>query len=588
MHAPIERRTLRSLVLLSGCWLLASSALGDEAKPTGVKEVVSDAANSAESTTKAEVIKKGLNGLVQVGRLGNPDTAAEAANEVAEAVARLEMDAKETAAFFERLQKMDKTELTNLVKQKGNGVLAYGQALLKGEGSDVARIKAALARGGDEASLEAVRLVRRLEEGVLVSKSELMKALQSLPPEKSTTLLNAFRSEIQAGGSLKKQLGEAIGTMVDGVFVFNDAVNIYYSDDPPEEKAAAATGKAVEYGVGAAGGVLVAAVSGGLGANLVLGWSAGQVGELTQEMIGLYNDRQNTALKEQWAQLELREMTLRKMLEIDRLIKAGKLAEANKQSKMLREFYDEHEKEIGDNALSKQLITLRSNLSDAEDKETALSRLNEARRPYERALSFYQKRQALKLAQQDAKEAREILSRWVERYPELKQALDQVRKLEADIAQAIASATPVNLVSIQGPSQVAIGQWATFYLNASGGIPFYCTPSDGLCGSTFATAYFKATGTPGERTVTFRITDDLEQTATKDLKLQLLPGTDEPVTAPPSATKTATTTGGRANQRAFQCCMKRFSGTNENAKQYCTTMTSIPSTRETLLKTCPN
>jgi hypothetical protein len=552
-----------SVSLLAGVLLAAS--LGRADKPGAVEEGLRGAADSAASTTKAEIIKKGLAGLVQVARLSDPETAEEAANEVAQAVNGLEMDAKQTQEFFNRLQKMDRAELSRLVKRKGNGVLAYGQSLLKGEGSDIARIKAALARGGDEAGLDAVRLVRRLEEGLPVSKDDLMKALKSLPPEKSTTLLDAFRSEFKRGGPVKQQLMDSVGTMVDGVFVFNDAVNIYYSDDPPEEKAAAATGKGVEFGLGAVGGVAASAVGGGFGANLVLGWSAGQVGELTKEMIGLYHDRQNAALKEQWAELELREMTLRKMLEVDRLIKAGKLDQALEQSKKLRQFYDEHEDTINDDAVGKHLVDLRKNLGEASHKQTALARLSEARRPYERALASYRKRANLKQAQEEARQARQILERWASTYPELGEPLSQVRKLETDIAQAMATATPVQLVRIQGPARVVVGDWAEFHLDASGGIPWYCSTSDGVCGSTFATAFWKASGQPGSRTIAFRLKDDIGQVAAKETTVEVLPGTGEPAAAAAGSGKPRT--GGSAGserpsasgldpacQRAQQCC----------------------------------
>lgn len=547
-------------------------------------EVLDDAAASVQSGLKTEVIKTGMAALVHAARSSNPKTADEAAKETAEAIERLQMNVEETKAFFKRLQGMNSAELSRLVKQRGNGILAYGQALLSGEGRDLARVKAALAEGGDKAGLEAARLVRRLEEGLPVDKATLTKALKALPPEKSTTLLEAFRSEFKRGGPIKKQLMDSVGTMVDGVFVFNDAVNIYYSDAPPEEKAAAATGKAVEFGASSAGGVVVAALGGGLGAGLLLGWSAGQVGELTQEIIGLSYDRQNAAMQEQWARLELREMTLRKMLEVDALIKSGKIDKALDQSKKLRQFYDEHEAEIGDSTLGTRLEALRTNLSQASHKQTALVRLNEARRPYERAFIKYSKRHSLKAALQEAREARKILEPWVKLYPELNEALTQVRNLESEIAQAIANATPVKLAAIRGSSRVALGQWATFYLEAAGGIPLYCGVPDGPCGDTYATTYWRATGKLGKRTVNFRLKDDLGRTAAKELEIDVVStenaadsGSDDRPgvanTGKPGMAEDASNTP--LCQRAKACCMKQMrsqmSGDPEKLSLYCRT-----------------
>lgn len=579
MTRSIQNISARTTLLLGGL-LIAPIAFGSgensRNKPGALEQGLQGVADSAASTTKAEAIKRGMALVVRLGEATDPQTAAEAAKKVSETLNSLDLDARAIDAFFERVSKLDDEEMIGLVKQRGNGVLAWGKAMLKGEGRDVAGLKAILARGGDEAGLDAVKLLRRLENGLPVNEDELVKVLGKLPPEKSSTLLDAFRNEFKRGGPVKQQLMDSIGGFVDGVFVFNDAIGIYESESPAEEKAAAATGKAVEYGLGAVGNVAVAAVGGGFGAGLVLGWSAGQVGELTKEMIGLYYDRQNAALKEQWAKLELREMTLRKMLEVDRLIKAGKLDQAQQQSKKLRQFYADHQDEIGDVEVGGHLNTLDKHLDQASHKQSAILYLNEARRPYERALAKYQKRQSLSLAKEEAAEARLILERWIKNYPDLTEGLGQVRNLEAAIAQAVANATPVQLVRVQGPTSVAAGDSATFHLDVSGGIAPYCSTGNGVCGYTFAIAYVQAPAELGERTVTFQVKDDLGRTATRDMKLTVRAATEAPV-AERSGTATSDTTNPSsakrksgvnalseevpaseldpACQRAWQCCV---------------------------------
>lgn len=151
--------------------------------------------------------------------------------------------------------------------------------------------------------------------------------------------------------------------------------------------------------------------------------TAGQVGDVTKEMIGLYYDRQNAALKQQWAKLELREMTLRKMLEVDRLIKAGRFGQAGELSKKLRQFCAEHQAEIGDTTVGETLNTLDQNLDKARYKQSALNYLNEARRPYDQALRKYQRRQSPRLAQEEALEARKILQTWLPNYLNVSQAM---------------------------------------------------------------------------------------------------------------------------------------------------------------------
>lgn len=579
MRRSVSGLTVSTALLLSGL-LVSPIALGSgentRSKPGALEQGLQGVADSAASTTKAEAIKRGMALVVRLGEATDPETAAEAAKKVSETLNSLDMDARAIDTFFERISKLDDTEMIGLVKQRGNGVLAWGKAMLKGEGRDVAGLKAILARGGDEAGLDAVKLLRRLENGLPVNKEDLVKVLGKLPPAKSSTLLDAFRNEFKRGGPVKQQLMDSIGGFVDGVFVFNDAIGIYESEGPAEDKAAAATGKAVEYGLGVVGNVAVAAVGGGFGAGLVLGWSAGQVGELTKEMIGLYYDRQNAALKEQWAKLELREMTLRKMLEVDRLIKAGKLDQAQDQSKKLRQFYAEHQDEIGDVEVGRHLNTLDKHLDQASHKQSALLYLNEARRPYERALAKYQKRQSLSLAKEEAGEARQILERWIKNYPDLAEALGQVRKLEAAIAQAVANATPVQLVRVQGPTSVAAGDSATFHLDVSGGIAPYCSTANGVCGYTFAITYFQAPAELGERTVTFQVKDDLGRTATKDFKVAIVPTTEVPTAEgsgnanPSTATPNAAKRKGGVNalseevpaseldpacKRAWQCCV---------------------------------
>ncbi|MBN2718493.1 MAG: hypothetical protein JXX14_21800, partial [Deltaproteobacteria bacterium] len=260
----------------------------------------------------------------------------------------------------------------------------------------------------------------------------------------------------------------------------------------------------------------------GLAPVVIIGLSAMAVGELTREAIGLYYDRQNAALKEQWAAISLREMAISRMLRVNELMKSGKVAEAETMYEKLRRFVFDHTTEIYGESLFPALDSLKVKLEKSSDQLAANRVLNEARIPYNRALKWYQKGVNLTDALVALEDARAVLSGAQSGLDEfLAPARENVKKLEGLINAAIAAATTLAIAKVDVPRGIAPGEWVTLEVHPVGGIPAYVDMTgSGSAGSyTSVPVYWQAPDEPGTYKTEVRIRDNLKQTANREVSV---------------------------------------------------------------------
>lgn len=528
---PWGRQAVVTVALLVSGAFVTLDVSPTAAAPQNPKSELAKAKESAENTVRNEALKKAIAGLDLMGRLSNPALAAEAKTKILDAAKGLSEDGLKK--LFGSLEQMNGANLKGLLQRKGNAVLAYGQALARGEGADIARFRSLVAGSGDDVGSEAISLLRRLEDGSKsVDKDEVLRILRKLDKERATALLDAIAVECGTKGgaaaakTARDQLADSMGTMVDGVFVLNDAVNIYYSDEPPEAKAAAATGKAVEYAASTGMGVAAAALGGGLGAGLVIGWSAGKVGELTQEAIGLFHDRENAELKEQWARIELRELAIRRLLRVNELTRAGKLQQAGVMLTALRKYVTERSSEMDTQGLTENISGLDRKISEAHEQMGAKRIIDEARFPFDQALSRLSKGRDLTQALAQAQSAKTILDAGLARYPEhLSAPLAKVEKLETAIRDGIANAPPLTIDGVVVPVGVPAGEYAELDIQVSGGIPAYLDASGSHSSGSYSavTMYWEAPKELGVYQVTVRVKDNLGHFASAKTNVKVGP-----------------------------------------------------------------
>ncbi|MBN2343013.1 MAG: hypothetical protein JXX29_00705 [Deltaproteobacteria bacterium] len=510
----MKKMHLHSLILLlSFCFLMPMALHADAGAGTKMK-------NSARDTTRNESIKAMIEGLDLMGRLSNPELAKKAQQQLLAASENL------PKAAFERLvgemKDMGTKSLSELIEESGEGVLKYGQALARGTAGGMKAAQAIVAGNGDEAGLAAVSLLKRLQSGAgEVGAREVERVAAQLGPKRSKAFLAAIAGEAEKNAGRMK-LVKSLGTLVDGLFVFNDAINIYYSDDAPEEKTAAAVGKGVDYTMATVAGAKATALGAGLAPAIIIGLSAMAVGELTKEMIGLHFDSQNAALKQKWAAIRLREMAIERMLRVNQLMRAGKVDEADAMYRKLYRFVFDHTTEMYGDSLLPAMDKLEGKLEAAQDQLQANRILNRAGVPYRRAEQWYLKGVNLKNALSELADARAELADGLSSIqPYLAEAKAKVEQLEGLIQQAIENATPVEITAVDVPAVIAPDEWGQLVCHVSGGIPAYVDAADGAGVGSYSSVlvYWQAPEEPGTYTVSIRVRDNIDQTVSTEVSV---------------------------------------------------------------------
>lgn len=433
--------------------------------------------------------------------------------------------------FADRLGKLagsNREELLDMIRSKKLrefAVVALDESAsgaFRGVGPD--GLKKLVAYSGDaldEAGVRALDLLNRVEEAITATgkvpgqlADDLKAAMRQLSPEQARAARKLL-SEKGAKAAVKDYLVQnpgVIGTFVDGVFVLAFDVPALMALDDAEEAAASATGTGFGFAAQTAGTAATAALGGGFLPGLLVSWSSSQVKELVTEMIMLQYDRANAAMKEQWADMELRMNAIRGMLKVDELLKAGKTQAAGDYLAKVERYAVEHS--FPNEGIFEKIQDLKGVVAKAEERRAANQVIARARVPYMYGFRLASQGRNLNMARAYVEEALAVLTEAQGSHPELEDRVSQVQGLIAQIDRMIAEAPPLGQTTVSGPDSVAPGEVAHFEVTLTGGIPDYGPVGmDGHGMSTGAVFYWEAPSEPGEKTLTFRVRDDKGQTA---------------------------------------------------------------------------
>lgn len=375
--------------------------------------------------------------------------------------------------------------------------------------------------GVDEAGVKALALLDRVDDAITQTGKipaylvdDLKAAMNELSPEQ----VRAARKLISEKGgkvAIKTYLVNnpgVIGTFVDGFFVLAFEVPALVALSDAEEKAASATGTGFGFAAQSAGTAATAALGGGFLPGLVVSWTSSQVKELVTEMIMLQYDRANAAMKEDWANMELRMNAIRGMLKVDELLKTGKVQAAGDYLAKVERYA--MEQNFPNEGIFERINDLKGIVARADERMAANRVIAEARVPYMFGYRWASQGRNLVQAKAYVEEALRILQEARGRHPELANRLSRVEGLIAQIDRMIAEAPPLGQATVSGPDSVSIGEVAHFEVRVSGGVPDY-QPVDinGYGLSTGAAYYWQAPAEPGVYSVSLRIRDNVGKLA---------------------------------------------------------------------------
>lgn len=453
--------------------------------------------------------------------------------------------------FADRLGKLagsNREELLDMIRSKKLrefAVVALDESAsgaFRGVGPD--GLKKLVAYSGDaldEAGVRALELLNRVEEAITATgkvpgqlADDLKAALRQLSPEQARAARKLL-SEKGAKAAVKDYLVQnpgVIGTFVDGVFVLAFDVPALVALDDAEEAAASATGTGFGFAAQTAGTAATAVLGGGFLPGLVVSWSSSQVKELVTEMIMLQYDRANAAMKEQWADMELRMNAIRGMLKVDELLKAGKTEAAGDYLAKVERYAVEHS--FPNEGIFEKIQDLKGVVAKAEERRAANQVIARARVPYMAGFRLASLGRNLTMARAYVEEALAVLTEAQGSHPELEDRVRQVQGLIAQIDRMIAEAPPLGQTTVSGPDSVAPGEVAHFEVTLTGGIPDYRPLGmDGHGMSTGAVFFWEAPAEPGEKTLTFRVGDDKGQSAEAVKSVEVLAVNEQPEASAP-------------------------------------------------------
>ncbi|SHO51362.1 hypothetical protein [Desulfopila aestuarii] len=484
--------------------------------------------------TMKSLFKSGVNiGL-------SPDTVRQAAaKEVRDALEVLKGNKAALAEFAKRLKTMansGKSELGELIK--GNRLKTFAVAVMDESGSSAFRginadgLKKLVGYGADgldSAGVKALDILNQIEDvitrtGEVPAKlaNDLKTALKQLSPEQARAARQLL-AEKGARGVVKDYLTNnptVLGSFVDGVFVLAfDVPNLIALSDA-EEKAASATGVGFGYVAQATGTAAVASLGGGFLPGLVVSWSSAQVKELVTEIIMLQYDLENAAMKDQWADMELRMDVIKGMLKVDELIKTGQLQKAEDYLSKVERFT--YGKKIPNEGLYEKIHELEKNIVQAKEQLHANRIIAEARIPYMQGYRLADQGRNLIQAKNLVGDALVILQEAQGQYPELHARVQQAQALLAFIEKMIAEAPPLGEANVTGPDKVKPGEEVQYEVTLQGGIPDY-TPvgMNGLGLTTGALFYWQAPMGLGSQTLIFQVQDNLGKIAEVQKKVEI-------------------------------------------------------------------
>lgn len=437
--------------------------------------------------------------------------------------------------FLARFSNASKTSIKKLANMSPKQLGGYIKGVVSKVKLNIGSLKQIISGAGDKACKSAMKAISLIDDAIAktgtVSKTLLKRirdGVSKLNPKQAKAYLDLvkkrFLNEWKSISDLKpgsKGPGSIIGTVVDGIFVFNDAVNIYYSDDEPEEKAIKATAKIVEYGFSTGAGAASTALGGGLGPGLVIALSANRVATLYTEIMMLQRERKLAKDAEKEVKLNNGILARRQFINISQKIKSGQLKNAKfLLSKMMRFLINN--KFQNEKMLFKIQSNLEQKFKNAERADTINKILNKARFPYKKAMRLYLDNHNLTYAKELVLKAFKILNSKLNTYPELKtlKAIPNINKLIAAINSKIENATDIYIISISGPKRVKVGEFEHYTMKVKGGIPDYEPIGiDGYGTRTSVTVYWEAPKKPGKEKVSFTVKDDLGKVTTATVSI---------------------------------------------------------------------
>jgi len=470
------------------------------------------------------------------------------------------LDERQIQAFAHRWSNASKSNLKKLTQLSPSQLKSYAKDIAGKVDLDPKVLKQIIYREGDRAGTAILKTLNDIDASLAktgkVSRTLLNKMKSQaggLDPKQARAfydlLKNQAKDELGAAAKLKTSFfKDNVGTMVEGVFVLSDAFDIYYSDDEPDVKAIKATGKIIDYGVGTGAGAASTSLGGGLGPGLVIAFTANRLSTLYMEIAMLEKERAAAASIEEDGRIYNSILVRRQFVKINRMITSGELANARFRLIKLERFLTSPDHGV-DNL--EMLFKLQNELAQkVENAERALrinEILNQARHPFQRALTHYHKGVELPTALANARDALGILKEYQNQYPEIKERIPRVNQLILAINNKIASAPPLKITEIEGPDRVYTSQVIDYLISVEGGLPYYTSASDitSNLSPDVVTMYWEAPDESKELTVVFSIQDCSGQRTSIKKNIEVVARDEDMVAA-----------NGDCTQRTYQVSFK--------------------------------
>ncbi len=435
------------------------------------------------------------------------------------------LNKQQMKTLFERFTNASRQNLKNLIKLSPSQLSSYVKEVTSNIKIDAKSLKIIIYGSGNKAGNAVLKTLSEVDE--IIAKTgklpkHILKAMRDeasgLNPKQAKAFYNLLKKKMSKDWTDFKDLktpgkgpAGAVGTVVDGIFVLNDAWDIYYSDDEAEVKAIKATSKIIDYGSSTGAGVASAALGGGLGPGLIIAFSANRVSTLYTEMAMLRKELQDIEDTIENRKINNGVFARGQLIKVSQLIKLGQLKNAKFKLIKLRKFLENNDFK-NKPMLSKLRDNLEKKLEKAKYNERVNIEINKARFPYVEAYNFYKKGVELNIAKYEANRALKMLKNSAKLYPEINelQAISRVKSLLAAINKKINEAEALTITKVVIPKRAYVGQSPDIHVFVKGGVPYYRTVgtiSGNISDDGKVDMYWQAPTELGKQKLTFTISD---------------------------------------------------------------------------------